>query len=60
MVDTKTLLAIDSSNNNVSVALFNGSNLLCKQVGEFHKTSSEVIFDLIDTLLLKEKKNYLI
>mgnify|MGYP001238111924 FL=1 len=53
------ILAIDSSNSNLSVGLFSGRNLLCKEIGEFNQSTSEVIFELIDSLFLKEKKNFL-
>ena len=53
------ILAIDSSNSHLSVGLFNGQDLLCKEIGEFNKSTSEVIFELIESLFLREKKNFL-
>tara|TARA_B100000287_G_scaffold288447_1_gene271819 strand:+ start:3310 stop:3486 length:177 start_codon:yes stop_codon:yes gene_type:complete len=53
------ILAIDSSNSHLSVGLFNGRDLLCKETGEFNKSTSEVIFELIESLFLREKKNFL-
>ena len=55
----RSILAIDSSNRHLSVGLFNGRNLLSKEIGEFNQSTSEVIFELIDSLFLKEKKNFL-
>ncbi len=55
----KNLLAIDSTNDHLSVGLFDGSSLLSKETGEFKKSSANVIFELINTLLMREKKNFL-
>ena len=54
------ILAIDSSNSHLSVGLFNGQDLLFKETGEFNKSTSEIIFELIDSLFFKKKRNFLI
>ena len=55
----KNLLAIDSTNNHLSVGLFDGSALLRKESGQFKQSTSDIIFELINALLIREKKNFL-
>ena len=52
------LLAIDSANNHLSVGLFDGNSLLSKETGEFKQSATDIIFELINTLLIREKKNF--